>query len=83
MFREDHVAGLPLCPATNITLIDGKFYLDDLQHVVFEPATCRLSRLTAREARRFALVLLMSTFKFMMVSAFTKHAHRCTQLPQG
>lgn len=47
---EEHVLGLPLCPK-EVPVHLGGFFIDDVQHIHFEPATCRLQRLSAREAR--------------------------------
>lgn len=52
-------------------MIGGSFYLNDHKHVLFEPATCRLSRLTAREARRFAAMSRILTTKDQM--SLTNH----------
>jgi hypothetical protein len=47
---EEHVMGLPLC-SKEVPVLGGGYYIDDLDRIRFEPATCRIQRLNAREAR--------------------------------
>ena len=53
---EEHVTGLPLCPR-EVPVHSGRYFIDDQKKVQFEPATCRLRRLSAREARLYVPLL--------------------------